>query len=98
MENPLKTSSRSSFVISVSSIIKVISNYYHYDSMPAQVDKFIRFMLTSLGCEYEQLSSFYYKVTYHSSSLLPFTVSSQSLERILSNMYLTKMQYYGKSI
>ena len=98
MLNPQKTSSRSSVVISISSIIKTISNYYHYESLPAQVDKFVRFMLTSLGCEYEQLSTFYYKVTYHSSSLLPFTITSNSLELILSNQYLTKMQYYGKSI
>lgn len=98
MENPLKTSLRSTLVISVSSIIKVISNYYHYESMPTQVDKFVRFMLTSLGCEYEQLSTYYYKVTFHSSSLLPFTVTSQSLERLLSSQYLTKMHYYGKSI
>lgn len=98
MENPLKTSKCCSCVISLSDIIKLISNYYHYDSMPTQVDKFVRFMLTSLCCEYEQLSTFYYKVSYNSNSLLPFSITSQSLERLLSSMYLTKMQYYGKSI
>lgn len=98
MENPSKTSLRSTVVISLSDIIKVLDNYCHYDFLPIQLDKFVRFMLTCLGCEYQQLSTGYYKVIYHSSSLLPFNVTPQCLSRLLSSMYLTKMNYYGKSI
>lgn len=98
MENPLKTSARRTVVISVCDILKVLHNYLDYECLPIQVDKFVRFMLTCLGCEYQQLSKFYYKVTFNSSSLLPFSVTPLCLETMLAHQYLTKMNYYGKSI
>lgn len=98
MENPNKTSVRHTVVISVYDILKLLHNYLDYECLPIQVDKFVRFMLICLGCEYQFLSKFYYKVTFNSSSLLPFSVTPSSLETILAHQYLTKMNYYGKSI